>query len=57
MGEGKFAISAGFLLALDVAPEVVAWDNHVHGKEYVIRIVDSCPVGNNLCVVVVKVGG
>jgi hypothetical protein len=44
------------LLALDVTPEVVAWYNHVCGEEDVNRIVDCCTMGDDLCVVGVKVG-
>ncbi len=56
MHEGECPISVGILLALDVTPEVVAWDNHVRGEEYVDGIVDCCTTGDDLCVVGVKVG-
>ncbi len=56
MREGECPISIGILLALDVTPEVVAWDDHVCKKEYVDGIVDRCTTGNDLCVVGVKVG-
>ncbi len=54
--EGECPISAGILLALDVAPEVVAWDDHVRGEEYVDGTVNHCTTGNDLCVVGVEVG-
>ncbi len=56
MGEGECPISVGILLALNVTPEVVAWDNHVHSKEDVNRIVHRCPAGNDLRVVGAEVG-
>ncbi len=54
--EDECPISVGILLALDVASEIVAWDNHVCGKEDVDGIVDLCTVGNDLGVVGIKVG-
>ena len=56
VGEGECPIRVGILLALDVAPEVVAWDDHVHREQDVNRIVDRCPAGDDLLVVGVKVG-
>ncbi len=32
MSEGECPISVGILFALDVASEIVAWDDHVHGE-------------------------
>jgi hypothetical protein len=40
--EGECPISVGILLALDVASEVIAWDDHVRGDEDVDWIVDHC---------------
>ncbi len=54
--EGECPISVGILLALDLASEIVAWDDHVHGEENVDGIVDRCTAGNDLGVVGVKVG-
>ncbi len=54
--EGECSISVGILLALDVAFEVIAWDNHVRREEVVNGIVDRCTTGNDLCVVGVEVG-
>ncbi len=56
MHEGEYPISVGILLALDVASEIVAWDDHVHGEEKVHGIIDHCSMGNDLGVVGVKVG-
>jgi hypothetical protein len=44
------------LLAFDVAPEVVAWDNHVHREQDDVEIINCYPVGNDLRVVGVEVG-
>jgi hypothetical protein len=54
--EGEYPISVGILLALDVASEIVAWDNHVRGEEDVDGIVNCCTTGNDLGVVGVEVG-
>ncbi len=54
MGEDECPICKGILLALDVAPEVVAWDNHVCSEQDVDGITNHCPVGNDLHVVGVK---
>ncbi len=56
MGEGECPIRVGILLMLDVAPEVVAWDDNVHSKQDVDGIVDRCPTGNDMHVVGVKIG-
>jgi hypothetical protein len=56
MGEGECANSVGGLLSLDLIPEVVAWDDHVHNKKDVNGIFNCRPVGNDLCVVGVEVG-
>ncbi len=56
MSEGECPISVGILLALDVASEIVAWDDHVHGEENVDRIVNHCTAGNDLGVVGIEVG-
>jgi hypothetical protein len=56
VGEGECPISVGILLALDVASEVMAWDNHVHGEEYINGVVDRCSAGNDLGIVGIKVG-
>jgi hypothetical protein len=56
VGEGECPISVGILLVLDVASEIVAWDNHVCGEEDVDGIVDRCTAGNDLGVVGVEVG-
>ncbi len=55
MREGKCLISVGILLALDVTPKIVAWDDHVCGEEYVDGIIDRCTTGDDLCVVGVEV--
>jgi hypothetical protein len=44
------------MLALDISPEVVAWDDHVCREQDVNMIVDHCPMGNDLCVLGIKVG-
>ncbi len=54
--EGECPISVGILLALDVASEIVAWDDHVRREEDVDRIVDNCTRGYDLGVVGVEVG-
>jgi hypothetical protein len=54
--EGEGPISVGILLALDVASEIVAWDDHIRGEKNVDEIVDRCTVGNDLGVVGVEVG-
>ncbi len=51
MGEGECPISEGILLALDVASEFMAWDNHVCGEDYVNGVVDRCLAGNDLGIV------
>ncbi len=56
MREGECPISVGILLALDVASEIVAWDDHVCREEDVNGIVNSCTAGNDLGVVGVEVG-
>jgi hypothetical protein len=56
VGKGECPISVGILLALDVASEVMAWDNHVRGEENIDRIVNRCPAGNDLGIVGIKVG-
>ncbi len=56
VGEGECSISVGILLALDVASEVMAWDDHVQGEEYVDGFVDRCPAGNDLGIVGIEVG-
>ena len=56
MREGKCPISVGILLALDVTPEIVAWDDYVCREEDINGIVDRCTTGNDLCVVGVRVG-
>ncbi len=56
VSEGECSISVGILLALDVASEIVALDDHVHGEEDVDGIVNHCTAGNDLSVVGVKVG-
>ncbi len=54
--EGECPISVGILLALDVASEIVGWDNHVREEEDVDGIVDRCTASNDLGVVGVEVG-
>jgi hypothetical protein len=54
--EGECPISVGILLVLDVASEIVAWDDHVCREEDVDKIVNCCTAGNDLSVVGVKVG-
>ncbi len=56
MGEGECPISVGILLVLDVASEIMAWEDHVHGEEYVGGVVDNCPAGNDLGIVGIEVG-
>ncbi len=56
MHEGEYPISVGILLALNVASEIVAWDNHVRREEDVDRILNRCTTGDDLGVVGVKVG-
>ncbi len=56
VAEGEFPIRVGILLALDVTPEVLAWDNHIRSKQDVDGIVDPCPASNDLHVVGVKIG-
>ncbi len=56
MREGECHISVGILLALDVASEIVAWDDHACGEENIDGIIDRCTVGDDLDVVGVKVG-
>ncbi len=56
MGEGECPICVGILLALDIAPEVVAWDDHVCSKQDVNRIINRDPTSNDLHVVGVKKG-
>ncbi len=56
MGKGDCPIWLGILLALDIAPEVVAWGNRVHSEQDVNGIINHCPMGNDLHVVGVKVG-
>ncbi len=56
MREGECPISVDILLALDVASEIVAWDNHVHKEEDVDGIVDRCTAGDDLGVVGVEIG-
>ncbi len=43
MSEGECPIRVGILLVLDVAPEVVAWDNHERREQDVDGIVDCAP--------------
>ncbi len=43
MGEDECSIHVCVLLAPDVTPKVVAWDNHVCIKQDVDRIVDLAP--------------
>ncbi len=54
--EGECPISVGILLALDVASEIVAQDDHVRREENIDGIINCCPMGNDLGVVGVKVG-
>ncbi len=56
MREGECPISVGILLALDLAFEVIALDDHVRGEEDVNKILDRCTMDNDLCVVGVEVG-
>ena len=51
-----YPISVGILLALGIASEVMAWDNHVQGEENIDVIVNCCPAGNDLVIVGVEVG-
>ncbi len=55
MCEGECPISVVILLALDVASEIVAWDNHVQRMD-VDGIIDHCTAGNDLGVVGIEVG-
>ncbi len=55
VGEGECPIRVGILLTLVVAPEVLAWDDHVYSKQDVDGIVNHCPTGNDLHVVGIKV--
>jgi hypothetical protein len=54
--EGECPISVGILLALDVAAEIVARDDHVPREENVNRIINRCPAGDDLGVVEVEIG-
>ncbi len=56
MHEGECPISVGILLAIDVASEVVAWDDHVSREEDVDGIVDCHPTSNDLGIAGVKIG-
>ncbi len=56
MRKGACPISVGILLALDVASEIVARDDHVREEENVDEIVDRCTAGDDLGVVGVEVG-
>jgi hypothetical protein len=50
------SVAVGILLALDVASENFAWDDHVRGEENVDGIVDHCTGGDDLGIVRAEVG-